>query len=128
LSGKSDFAESLGSAFYTRDLVYDQMTAGILDLVPHLTEAIVEQSSAPGLQIDDVKWVSVETNKNTEQVRYLQVIGMLKIQDDVIQIHGRVPMDVVLHQDKRKIHEYFESQRNIHKFESAVKKESTLVH
>lgn len=126
-SSGDNYPHVLGEAFFTRSQLYDHLTGSILDMIPHVTEVIAEQTSVPGITVNDIKWTNVDSYKN-DNGRYLVVMGILTVGDDAIKVHGKLPMDVVLECDKSKIREYFESKRKLYQFEKAAPTQETTLH
>lgn len=95
----------------------------------HVTEAITERASFPNCTPDDVRWVSVDVVKDADsKTSMLVLVGVFQYEQEFIRLNGKLPMSVVLCQDKAKVHEYFEQVKRERMFEKAMMTKDTVTH
>lgn len=119
----------MGELIYARSTTYDYITYSIIEKLSHVTEAIAERASLPDCTPDTIKLVSVDVYKdNDTNTNMLVLIGVFQYEKEFIRLNGKIPMSVVLQQDKSKVHDYFESIRREKMFEKAMMTDDTVTH
>lgn len=100
----------------------------IIEVLPHLTAAIVEYKPLPPNSRIDWLSINVEVIEGEEKI---VIIGMIRNPDkrlDGMKIYGVVPTKLVIKEDKRAIIDYFISTHYKRAFESASMTDSTTIH
>lgn len=113
-----------------RNISYAEHTAGIFDVLSHVTEAIMEYQKLPsGMSI---QWVSIEIIKE-RSLDVVNVEGIITVVDDKgnktnSRLFGIIPLTIVLQFDKQTIFTYFDEQVKLREFVKYEKSETDTVH